>query len=239
MKPIGAALLATVAVIGACDPCAGTLSCEQAPRVAIVGQILDQSTGAPVAGARIEMRPSSGPPFLSSVAGTTTGSQGTFEVELLTGSIGDAVVTIRVASPGKPPYDVLQVPTRATISTGEATVLRPWVSANPTLPYVVELYLAGTSDDRVANSQVVFRRTSGVRLFRDGVELTTTSAMTNDAGWVFPFFGLTSDNAGDVVGDLVVYFSATDSAVVPGLVFPAVPIFGPQLGLARIGVGPT
>ena len=235
-------VIATVcgaAALSGCEPCSTTFSCEQAPRVAVVGQIRDNVTGAPVSDARIAMHRASGVAFLGDSAVTITGSDGSFQVAMPTQSLGNAVVTISVASPGRTPYQVLAVPARATITTGEATILRPWVAANPTLPYVVELYRNGTSDDRIANSSVTFRRTGGVRMFLNGVEVNQTSTTTNEIGWAFPFFDVTADAAGDVIGDLVVRLSAPlDSAIIPSLSFPALPVFGPPLGLVRLGVGP-
>jgi hypothetical protein len=231
-------VLAMTIAVSACDPCSATFSCEQSPRVAVVGQILDERSGSPVKGAMIELRRVSGVEFLSDDVTATTSRNGTFELEARTKSLGDALITIHIASPGKQPYDVLALTTRATVLTGDATVLRPWVAANPTLPYVIELYRNGTADERIINTEVEFRRSSGVRMFKDGAEISSTTTTTTDIGWAFSFYGITTDNAGDLVGDLIIRFSPSDSIVVAGVGFSSVPTFGPQLGVARIGVGP-
>ena len=231
------ALTFLVASITACDPCGTTLSCEQAPRVAVVGQILEEQSGAPVAGASIEMRRVSGVDFLQPVRATTTRDNGTFEIEMETVSLGDAVVSIRVASPGAAPYDVLAVPTRATVLTGEATILKPWSSGRPRLTYVIELFRDGTADDRLANAEVEFRRTGGVHMFIGGAEVASTIATANEVGWVFPFRDVTTDAAGDLVGDFTVRYPPQGAPVViRGLSFPALPLFAPQLSLVRLPV---
>jgi hypothetical protein len=233
------AAITVLLTLVACNPCSTTFSCEQSPRVAVLGQILDESSGMPVAGARIGMQRASGVGLFGAPAVMTTADDGVFQLEMLAAEVGESVVTIDVASPGRPPYQVLGVKARASVQTGEATVLRPWVSANPVFPWVVELFRNGTSDTRIVNSAVEFRRTGGVRMLSGGVEVNRAAATTNDVGWVFPFLGLTADAAGDVVGDLIVRLAPLDSAVLIGLHFPAVPVFGPQLGLFRLGAGPS
>src|SRR5688572_20742518 len=118
--------IAAACVIGvtACDPCAGTFSCEQAPRIAIVGQLLDDITGLPVPGARVEMQLDSGVAFLRPVVTATTGSDGGFTLEALTENIGSAIVTVSINSPGKTPYNIFGVRAQATVVSGDALVLR-------------------------------------------------------------------------------------------------------------------
>lgn len=232
----GVVFLSTLA---GCDRCTAVFSCEQSPRIAIIGQILHESAGTPIRGATIEMRWVSGVNLLTNVASTTTNDEGSFALEVLAESLGDVVVSIQVATPGEQSYQVLAVPTHATVRTGEATVLRPWVSAHPALPYVIELFHNGTEDVRVVNSNVEFRRTGGVRLLDHGIEVNSVSAMTNDIGWVFPFQDKTTDAAGDLIGDLIVHLSPSDSVVVPGIGFSALATFAPQLGLLRLGIGPN
>jgi hypothetical protein len=77
-------------------------------------------------------------------------------------------------------------------------------------------------------------------MYHDGVEVASATATTDGNGWVFPFRDLTSDAAGEMVGDLIIRLSPpADSAVISGVSFPALAVFGPQLGLVRLGVGPS
>ena len=222
--------------VSACDPCSLVPSCGQAPRISVVGQIVDDTTGVPVRNARVVMVVDSGVTALVPSAAAVTGGNGTFELELPMASLGHAYVTFSISSPGKPTYRIPGIHTSATVLTGDALVLRPWVSAFPALQYVIELYRDGTNDERVADARVDFRRTDGARMFANGVEIQSVTGVTNDVGWIFPFRGVTTDEASVVVGDLVVHHAPGDSAIIAGLRFPALATFSPGTGLVRLGI---
>jgi hypothetical protein len=238
MSRLRIVLAATSVCVAACDPCSTTFSCEQSPRIAVAGQVLDERTGAPTAGAVVSLRVDSGVTPVGPAPRVTTGSSGTFLLEARTVSLGDAMLTITVASPGQATYDVVGIRTRATVLTGEALVFRPWSSARPKLQYVLELFIAGTGDHRLAHIDVTFRRTGGVRMFdSSGAEVTERTARTNEVGWVYPFTGIRTDAAADLIGDLIVRPSAGgDSVVFAGLRFPAMPFYSATTGLVRLPV---
>jgi hypothetical protein len=173
------------------------------------------------------------------VIASTTGSDGLFRLESRALESGDVTVTVSVTAPGYPTYEVPDIALHATVNTGEATVLAPWSAGRPSVAFVLELYRNGTADERVANTSVEFRRTSGVAMFLGGNPVATVVGTTDANGWVYLFHGVRGDRAGDIVGDLVIHLPPPiDSAFVRGVRIPALPLFRPVNSGARLGVGP-
>jgi hypothetical protein len=233
-------MLPVLFVIAACDPCGGTLSCGQAPRVAVTGLVLDEGTGTPVAGARIQLWREAGVQLVAEAGETSTTANGTFVVELPAAAVGQSVVRLVVASPGADAYEIRGLAVRATTVAGEATILKPLRSAHPLIPSIVVLFWNGTDDEPVDSAEVEFRRTGGARLFSQGIEVQRATGTTNEVGWLLLFDGLTTDAADQVVGDLVVRFgSPLDSTVFTNARFAAVAWFVASKGFVRVGVGPN
>jgi hypothetical protein len=229
----------TPLLVAACDPCGLALGCAQSPRAAVVGQILDDFTGHPMSGVRVEMRRQSGIGLDPDAIASTTGSDGLFRLESRALDAGDVSVTMTVTAPGYPSYDVPNVALRASVKTGEATVLAPWSSGRPSVAFVFELYRNGTNDERVANAFVEFRRTSGVAMFLGNNPVVKVTGTTDANGWVYLFHDVRADRAGDIIGDLVIQLPPpVDSAFVRGVSIPALPVFRPVDSGARVGVGP-
>jgi len=228
----------TLALLTGCDPCGLALGCAQSPRAALIGQMLDEVTGRPAGGVRVELRRQGGVALDPDVLTTTTGADGFFQFDTKAADGTEATVRMTIAAPGYPSYEVSDVRLRATVKTGEATILAPWSTGRPTLPYVVELYLNGTNDERVQNTLVEFRRTAGPIVLSGDTPVPVIQKTTSDAGWVYFFRELTADRAGDVVGDIIVHLPAPEPPfVIRGASFPAVPQFRPADLLARVGVG--
>lgn len=226
-------------MVGSCDPCAATVGCTGSPTVAVVGQIVDEITGAPVKNVRIEMRQQSGVTLQPPTATTTSQADGAFQLELPATDVGEAIVTLTVATPGKPPYEVPDVRLRASTAAGTATVLHPWVSAHPSFPYVLVLFHDPANEDGVANASVEFRRTGGPLMLSGGTPVSTVQGTTDGAGWVYLLNGITADRVGAVVGDLIIQVPPTGRTVILSQVtWPAVPRFRQPTTIVVVGVGP-
>ena len=203
-----------------------------------MGQMLDEVTGRPAGGVRVDLRRQSGVALEPNAATFTTSADGMFHFDTKAADGTEAIVTVTIAAPGYPSYEVSDVRLRATVKTGEATILTPWSTGRPTLPYVVELFKNGTDDERVKNTLVEFRRTAGPLVMSGDSPVPVIQKMTSDAGWVYFFRELTADRAGDIVGDITVYLPPPNAPfVIRGASFPAVPQFRPADLLARVGVG--
>jgi hypothetical protein len=223
--------------VTSCDPCGTTLGCAQSPRLAVVGQIVDENTGVPAGGVQVEMRQQSGTALVGPTAITTTRSDGVFELELAATDLTYTHVSFTITAPGKAPYSVPDVRTRGTLKTGEATVLPPWVSAHPTFPYVLVFFKSVITEEPVPNTDIEFRRTGGVGLLQGDAEVTSAQGATDGAGWVYLFSGLNADRTGNLVGDLIVRLPS-GPVVIPAASFPAVARFRPQTTIVVLIVGP-
>ena len=204
----------------------------------MTGQIVEETTGRSVEGARLEMRSQIGVALSTETASAVTDDDGVFALELPASNVGDAIVTISVATPGRPSYVVPDVRARATVVTGEATVLPPWVDAHPAFPYVLVFFHDPLKEDPAPGATIEFTRTGGVNLFSADSPVLRVQGTTNEVGWLYLFSGITADRAGDVIGDLVIQVPPTGrSVVLKGVTFPAVVRFRQPTTIVVIGVG--
>lgn len=210
-------MLATA--LAACDPCGFTVSCGRSPEMAVVGQIVDRTSGVPRGGSVITATYDSGvminPPSLR----TVSRSDGYFELSAPSAAVGTTWLTFTVATPGQREYVVSDVRVVALTTTGDATVLDPWVSERPDIPFAIRVEQQGTHD-AVGGATVTFQRTGGRRLLIDGVEVTTISRQTGAEGILFLFDSASSDTTGDIRGTVTI----TRDPGVPAVTFPGVTV---------------
>jgi len=230
--------VAALATAG-CDPCSTTVGCSGSPVVAVVGQIVEDGTGVAMRNVRIDLVRQSGVALQSPTASTTTQANGTFALELPAGDTGEALVTLTVSTRGQPPYSIPDVRLRATTATGSATVLPPWVSANPTIPYVLIVRPDPDKEAGLANALVEFRRTAGPLLLSNGIPVASVKGKTDAWGWVYLFREVKAEGGGAITGDLVVHSPVTsDSVVITQVSLKVSPRFEQPTWIAVYGVGP-
>jgi hypothetical protein len=185
LRGIGGAL--PLAVLTACDPCAGTIDCSSTPHVTLTGTIVDHTTGAGISGARIDLRVTDAGGFVAD-ASSATNAQGLWQVTTNVRTAGAATAQITVASPNSLPYAVPNLPVRASTGSGDATVVGLWAD----IPFVRHLATVLHSSVPLVDAQVHFAPTSG-----PGLLTSQTNGTTNSAG----IFEL--DFVGKDVGQLV------------------------------------
>lgn len=230
------ALLVTLFAFS-CDPCAGTLSCSTTPAVNIVGQILDEETAKGVDGASVEFRRTGGASLSLDTAVGHTRAGGVFLLELPATADGSVIGTMRVAPPSGPAYEVTGLSLKVTRRSGEATVLPPWSSAQPTFPYVFQFVLAGTQDQRIADASVEFHRTGGVALVSGNQPVDTVRGTTDPSGWVRLLYGVRAGITEDVVGDLLIHVpSRAAPTIVRDVRVRAQQGYRPPIGLIHVDV---
>ena len=149
---LGLAVALPLAFVAGCDPCAGTLNCSTAPRVAVTGSVVNHATGAPVAGARVALHVTSAGGSVSD-ASTTTDAQGLWDASVAANEEGAAVAQITITSPQLPPYTVASVPVRASRRSGDATAVGVWTD----IPFVRHLATVFHESSPLANAQVHLR----------------------------------------------------------------------------------
>jgi hypothetical protein len=207
-----------------CDPCGATLNCTGAPRVAVVGQIVDDNSGAPVGSASVMLQRQSGVMLEPLNAATTSTSDGAFELELPASTVGDAFVSLTVAAPGRPSYVVPDIRLTATTTSGSATVLQPWAAGRPHFPFVLIVYRDFATEQGAADATVEFRRTAGPLMMSGDTPVDTIRGTTDGVGWLYLFRDIRADRAGVVTGDLLIWTSG-DTLTLPQVTWEAVPRF--------------
>lgn len=176
---VGAVAIAGAAT--ACGACDGVVSCQQAPRIGIGGQIVDrgnptdadraQQSGAGipaapgVSGVRVEVAPTGGVASGEGRAATTTDGTGWWHVDLPATGEGGATVDVIVTPPGGSGYTVRGVPVRASRRRGAGNVLGRWTRD-------LYLTLVGEVYNDAPRTRVDGARVSAVR--RRGVEVAPT-----------------------------------------------------------------
>jgi hypothetical protein len=190
----------------------------------VVGQIVDDNSGEPVGSASVMLQRQSGVTLEPSSATTTSRSDGAFEIELQSSSVGDVVVSLTVAAPGRPSYVVPDVRLRATTTTGSATVLRPWAAGRPHFPFVLIVYRDLATEQGADGATVEFRRTAGPVMLAGDTPVDTIRGTTDAAGWLYLLRDVRADRAGVVTGDLLIWTSG-DTLMLPQVTWEAVPRF--------------
>jgi len=189
---LGLGVALPLALVTGCDPCAGTLTCSTSPRVTVTGNVVSHVNGAPVAGARVELRVTTadGTP---GVASATTDAQGLWEASVPAADEGAAAAQITITSPQASSYYVAGIPVRASRKNGDATSVGIWTD----MPFVRHLATVLHQSVPLVGAQVNFVVRSGPALVS-----AQTSGTTNGAG-IFEL-DFSSQSLGQLVGDLTV-----------------------------------
>lgn len=245
MRPFIAATGAVLALsLAACDPCSGIASCSAGGQyLAVSGQIVDRLSGQGVDGARIDVVRVGGVGVARDSIAVTTSGGGFWRVEFAPSEAGLLDADVKVDAPGGVPYRVRRLRFMTRQYRGDANLNQTWVTA-PYFNYAGELFLRGTTDDRVQSRPITFRLTGGVRTRGSGVQDSVFRASTDGGGRVelFPKSeagGVVPLGADSLVGDLTVFFAAPlDSGVVRGLRLAPSYVYFDQVKIYRVAVGP-
>jgi len=208
--------------LAACDPCSGIIGCASGHYLAVTGQMVDAVTGRGIDGVRIDVIRTGGIEAAADSVSTITSGGGYWRAELAPNSSGTLVADVQVSAPGREPYRLHGVNLVTHDHAGDANLNERWV---PFLyfDFVGEFFLNGTADARPDGLPVEFRRTGGVPLTGPGQVSGVYRAPTNPAGRIH-LFPTTADSAvfaledGNLVGDIVVHVTPTDSTVLRGVV---------------------
>lgn len=227
-----------------CDPCTGVANCATGGAyLAATGRIVDRSSGAPVDGARIDVVRVGGIAVAQDSLTTMTSGGGYWRIEFSPAGPGTVDVDVQVSPPGESGYRVRGLQFATRLYGGDANLNQTWVSS-PYFGYAGELYLRGTTDDRIQGRPIAFRLTGGVATRGTGVRDSVFRAATDAGGRVELFprredGGLLPLGGDDLIGDLTVYFAAPlDSAFVRGVrLTPSYVYLGP-VKIYRVAVGP-
>lgn len=188
-----AAACGMLALLGACDPCAGIPSCHGAPEVSFTGQTIEFRSGSPVAGVRLAFVRRSGAVLPGDTLRAVSASDGYFV--LRTPAIGDGELAgdLTVTPPAPwPPYTVRDVRLFTSRARGDGGVLGR-VVVNPYMLMVGELR-ERKGDGLIVGGRVTLKRVSGAKIEPDTVTFVT------DADGRF-FFQPEIIEFGDLVAD--------------------------------------
>jgi hypothetical protein len=219
---VGLALLATA--MGGCEPCGLFFSCKQAPVAAVIGQVVDRETGVPIRDAVVRARRVDGVTLRAATIETRTAPDGYFQLAAPADSVGTAWLELTIAAPGELPYVVPRVRADAELTTGDASVLPPWVSGRPEIPFALSIHSVAAGAG-VGGATVTFTRTGGRRLFVGDVPVPSIQGETGDGGIIFLFDAASTDTTGDLIGSVTVSRPGVASFTVPDVVVTAVPRF--------------
>lgn len=233
-----AALALAGVALTACEPCSGVVNCDTGAHVSLSGRILDDVTGAPVAGVTVDLVRTSGVTLASDSTRTRTDADGLFTFTVPAATNGDAVVDVVVRGVALGSYRVRGVRLTSTQRRGDGRVLPAW-STWPRLPDLATVYRRGHPRTPLAGAQIEFQQTGGPPLqgLTDGVYRTSSG----DDGW-FLLFGsaVRPTEADEVVGDLVITHPALPRpAIHRDVRIPAQPVFRAAAALRTFGAGPS
>jgi hypothetical protein len=231
-------------LVAGCDPCSGVAHCAASPPyLAASGQIVDKVTAAGVDGTRIDVVRTGGIAVGADSLSAVTSGGGFWRVEFDAADAGTLVVDVQVTPPDAPAYRVRGLSLITRPHGGDANLNATWVT-RPYFNYAGELFLRGTTDDRIKNRPVEFRITGGVRTVGAGVRDSVFSATTDLGGRVqlFPEAeqgGLSPLGTDDLIGDLTVFLEAPlgPSVIRDVHLSPSYTFFEPGR-IARYAVGP-
>ena len=230
--------------LAACDPCTGVARCSaDRPYLAATGQIVDKATGAGVDGARIDVVRTGGIAVEFDSLSAVTSGGGFWRVEFATATDGVLEVDIAVRPPNAPGYRVRRLPLTTRLNGGDANLNQTWIT-RPYFNYAGELFLRGTTDDRIQNRPVAFRITGGVATYGSGAQDSVYRAATDVGGRVELFpqredGGLLPLGADDLVGDLTVDLGPPlGLSVVRGVRLTPSYVYFDVGRIARFAVGP-
>jgi len=167
-------LFGGLALVAACEPCAGLASCTGTPQVSAGGQVIDYATGKPVPGATLEFTPAPGsvpPGALPGVLQATTDALGRFHLSGEVSAEGDVTGTLRVVAPGfSQGYTSPALTLRSSRVAGEGLDLGR-VLAQPYFAFLGEVKLRRTGAAAVATVRIV--RTGGASLSQNDITVQT------------------------------------------------------------------
>lgn len=200
--------------LGACDPCAGTASCEVGARVSYSGRVIDFASGRGASGVTVAFRRTGGAGLDADSMVAVTDAEGRFVLRAGVDGPGDVVGELSVRPP-RPlaPYTVPDVRLAPSSVGGGGGVLPTFVT-QPYVDYVAELRYRRTGV-AMANSVVTFTRTAGAPL----VARDTVGVVAGPDGWFY--LEARTAGTGTVVGDLTVrYPRISRTFVVRGVSLP-------------------
>ncbi len=146
LPSLAAVAPAALLVLTACDPCSGVAACRTAPTMALSGQVVDGSTGKPVAGVVMTV----------GAAHTRSDDEGLWELSQAIDSTA-TVVDVTVQAPGKGAYTVKALPVRALTMKGDVQNVGRWTS----VPYARYQSTVLRHGQPVIGASLTFSRTAG------------------------------------------------------------------------------
>lgn len=221
----------------ACDPCSGVGSCGVDPRVAIEGTLVEQVSGQPSGGVRVDVIRTGGVELATDSLSTVTGTDGHWQIGVAARDVGDVTVDVNVHLATVATYRVRGVHVSASDRRGDGLVLPTWV-VDPYFAFSAEFFYQSTQDTRVEGATVEFHRTGGIDYYLgNGGEVFV--GRTDAAGRLnlFDVFAHAT-SLGDLIGDLVVHLPppfAPDT--VRDLHLAATQLFHAETQIIRLGIG--
>jgi hypothetical protein len=228
---LAGAMAGALAVLAACDPCAGVIGCVTPPRVAIQGRLVDVVDGHGVSGARVSLVRTDVTPHDST--STVTDGDGNYQVDLATGS---GTFDVDVAPLGLPAYQVHGLALASSTRSGNGHVLGVWVT-RPIFATALEL-IRRTDGGPVTSGTVTFRRTGGVAISGDGLVNGTFTTQIDPSGRVALLSGVYALGTDDVIGELTIDTGdPIGPSIIPDFRIAARYEFRPR-DVLRMAVGP-
>jgi hypothetical protein len=224
------------ALLAGCEPCAGTVGCISAPRIALQGRLLDDATGAAVPGATIDIIRTGGVSLEADSLRVQTDEEGLFFIEAEATDAGVVQADVVVRLPDGSGYRIPEQRFDAVSRNGEAQVLPPW-STRLRLPDLAIAFRRGYPPKTMESARIEFRQTAGPAL--DGVVNGVYRTTTGSDGFFYLFGGtVTPRDAGEVVGDLIIDAQPTPT-VHAGVRIPVRHEFRAAATLRTFGAGPN
>jgi len=152
-----AGFVALLCVAGACDPCAGTVSCSSSPRFEVTGTIVDHTTGIGISGARVDATFQTQGGVVN--ASAVTDENGLWRLSANAPGAANATAIFTVTAPGHAAYNTEPVAVHAVTTRGNADVMGQWTEA-PFARFLATVVHAGVP---LAGASVEFTpKTAGV-----------------------------------------------------------------------------
>jgi hypothetical protein len=232
---IGALFLAIGSA--ACDPCAGMLGCRVAARVAVVGRVLDDSTGRPAVGVPVDFIRTGGAALEVDSVRATTGDNGTFSVSIQSEGSDTVVADIVISPPGAPAYRLRGLSIAPSTVRGEAVILPTW-STRLSLPDLAIVYRRDGAREQFAHTGIFFRQTGGAAV--TGLDEGTFYAVTDASGYARLFGNLVRPlEDGEVIGDLELVLPGALNTLHKNIRIPVRPEFHAPAQVRFFGAGPS
>lgn len=234
----GAFPAALIALLCAgCEPCAGIVSCRIPARVAVVGRVIDDSTGKPVSGIPIDFIRTGGVALERDSVRVVTESNGTFSVEIASVGSGTVVADIVVRPPGEPSYRRRAHSFVTSTIRGEAAVLPTW-STKLSLPDLAIVYRRDGAREQMEFTGIYFKRTGGAKV--SGLTDDAFYAVTDGSGYARLFGGLVTPlEDGEVIGSLEIVLPPPLGTMHQDVRIPVRPEYRAPAQVRFFGAGPS